>query len=106
VSISELHREWMENPKYRTEHAALEDEFTLASALIGARAEAGLSQSDLALRMGTSQAAIARLESGRYLPSTRTLRRVAEATGTRLRIVFTPEEHQREPSSGPVRDAP
>jgi hypothetical protein len=38
--------------------------------------------------MGTSQAAIARMESGRYLPSSRTLQRVAEATGTKLRVSF------------------
>jgi len=47
-----------------------------------------LTQEELARRMGTSQGAIARLESGRYLPSSRTLQRFAEATGTRLRISF------------------
>jgi ribosome-binding protein aMBF1 (putative translation factor) len=73
-------------------HAASEEEFALVSALIGARAEAGLSQSELAARMGTSQAAIARLESGRYWPTTRTLQRLAEATGTRLRISFQPRD--------------
>ena len=77
-----------EDPEYRAAHAALEDEFTLVSALIGARVRAGLSQSELARRMGTSQAAIARMESGRYLPSSRTLQRFAEATGTKLRISF------------------
>jgi transcriptional regulator with XRE-family HTH domain len=40
--------------------------------------------------MGTTQAAIARLESGRIKPSTRTLERFAKATGTRLRIRFEP----------------
>ena len=39
--------------------------------------------------MGTSQAAVARIESGRYLPSGRTLQRFAEATGTTLRISFS-----------------
>ncbi len=38
----------------------------------------------------TSQSAIARLESGRTMPSTRTLRKLAAATGTRLRIVLEP----------------
>ena len=75
--------------QYRAAHAATEDEFTLASALIGARSRAGLSQTELAHRMGTSQAAIARIESGRYLPSGRTLQRFAEATGTTLRISFS-----------------
>jgi DNA-binding XRE family transcriptional regulator len=97
MRIDKLHREWMKDPEYRAAHAATEEEFALASALIGARAAAGLSQSELALRMGTSQAAIARLESGHYLPSTRTLQRLAKATGTRLRIFFVPEEASAQP---------
>jgi len=76
------------DPEYRAAYAATEGEFALASALIGARSRAGLSQTELARRMGTSQAAIARMESGRYLPSGRTLQRFAEATGTTLRISF------------------
>ena len=90
MKFNELHARWMrEDPEYRAAHAASADEFALASALIGARSRAGLSQSQLAQRMGTSQAAIARLESGRYLPSGRTLQRFAEATGTTLRISFS-----------------
>jgi transcriptional regulator with XRE-family HTH domain len=44
----------------------------------------------LAEKMNTSQAAIARLESGRAMPSTRTLEKFAEATGTRCKISFEP----------------
>jgi transcriptional regulator with XRE-family HTH domain len=47
---------------------------------------AGLSQAELALRMGTSQSTIARLESGQSLPGTKTLLRHAEATGSKLRL--------------------
>jgi transcriptional regulator with XRE-family HTH domain len=90
VRLDTLAVRWMrDDPEYRAAHAATEDEFTLASALIGARSRAGLSQTELAHRMGTSQAAIARIESGRYLPSGRTLQRFAEATGTTLRISFS-----------------
>ena len=49
-----------------------------------------MTQEELAGRMGTTQAAIARLESGRIRPTTRTLEKPAAATGTRLRIVFEP----------------
>ena len=80
-----------EDPDYRAAHAATEDEFALASALIGARGHAGLSQTELARRMGTSQAAIARMESGYYPPSARSLQRFAKATGTKLRISFVAE---------------
>ena len=44
----------------------------------------------MAQAMGTTEAVVARLESGRALPSTRTLERFAEATGSRLRILFEP----------------
>ncbi len=67
---------------------ALEGEFALASALIKARADADMTQEQVAEAMGTTQAVIARLESGRVLPSTRTLQRFAKATRTRLHIRF------------------
>ena len=60
----------------------------MANALIKARANAEMTQEDVAKAMGTTQAVVARLESGRSMPSTRTLRRYAEATGTKLRIRF------------------
>jgi ribosome-binding protein aMBF1 (putative translation factor) len=70
---------------------ALEEEFALASALIKARSEAEMTQEQVAEAMGTTQAVIARLESGKALPSTRTLERFAKATRTRLRISFEPD---------------
>lgn len=54
--------EWQKNPDYVQEFSALEDEFSLASQLINARGYAGLTQQELAGRMNTSQAYIARLE--------------------------------------------
>jgi transcriptional regulator with XRE-family HTH domain len=71
-------------------YAALEDEFALAEVMIQARAAAGLTQEQLARRMHTTQAVIARLESGRVKPSTQMLERLAEATGMRLKISFEP----------------
>jgi ribosome-binding protein aMBF1 (putative translation factor) len=82
--------EWRKDPNYVEAYDALEDEFSLAAALIEARARAGLTQQQLADRMHTTQAVIARLESGRVKPSTRTLERLAVATGMRLRISFEP----------------
>jgi ribosome-binding protein aMBF1 (putative translation factor) len=86
TKISELHKKWMKDPEYRKEYDALEEEF----ALIAARLRAGLSQAELAKRMNTTQSTIARLESGRGKPSTRTLSRFAKATGHRLKISFEP----------------
>jgi transcriptional regulator with XRE-family HTH domain len=58
---------------------------------IDARTRAGLTQEQLARRMKTTQAVIARLERGGSKPSTRTLERYAHATGSRLRIIFEPQ---------------
>ena len=90
IAFKSLHRRWMKNPKYKAEYEALSEEFALIGALIEARQKAGLTQAQLANRMKTTQAAIARLESGRVLPSTRTLQKFAEATGTVLKISFQP----------------
>ena len=91
TDIRDLHAGWMDDPAYRREYDALETEFALAAALIRARADAGLTQEELAERMGTKQAAVARWEGGKVMPSTRTLARLAKATGTRLLISFAPE---------------
>jgi transcriptional regulator with XRE-family HTH domain len=74
------------NPEVKREYDALEAEFEIAAELIQARARAGLSQAELAERMGTSQSAIARLESGRTLPSAKTLLRFAKATGSKVEL--------------------
>ena len=84
--LADLKRKWMRDPKFKAEYDALEDEFALIRALIDARARAGLTQAELAERMGTTQSAIARMEGGRVNPSIGMLRRYAEATGTRLRL--------------------
>src|SRR5215204_4643672 len=73
TKIKDLHSKWMKDPAYRKEYDALEEEFALAAAVAKARRRAGLSQAELAQRMKTTQSTIARLESGRGLPSTRTL---------------------------------
>jgi len=93
--IADMHKKWMRQPKYRKAYEALEKEFVLASAMIDARNRAGLTQQELARRMGTTQPVVARLESGRVRPSMRTLERLAKATGSRLLISFEPRHEQR-----------
>jgi ribosome-binding protein aMBF1 (putative translation factor) len=86
---------WRKEPGSEDAYAALDQEFELAEALIKARSEAALTQEQLAKIMGTTQAVIARLESGRSLPSTRTLPRIAAAPGTRLRIAFARQSSRK-----------
>lgn len=65
---------------------ALEPEFSLIRALIKKRTAAGLSQSDLAKKIGTRQSAISRLESGRYNPTVGMLRKVARALEAEVHV--------------------
>ena len=88
IPLSKLSDEWFKKPEFVREYDALEEEFALATALIKARADAGLTQEELAQRMGTTQSAIARLEGGKSRPSTTTLSKLEKATGTRLRVSF------------------
>ncbi len=80
----------MKDPEFAKAYADAEEEFTLAREIIKARAAAGLSQQELAKRMETTQSTVARLESGRHLPSLATLKKVAKATGTKLAIHLEP----------------
>ncbi len=82
----------MKRPAFVAAYDALEDEFAIASALIKTRSDAAMTQEQVAKAMGTTQAAIARLEGGKSRPSTRTLERFAKATNMRLRISFEPEK--------------
>jgi ribosome-binding protein aMBF1 (putative translation factor) len=90
IPVEASFKEWRKDPKYIAAYEALEGEFALASALIKARADAEMTQEQVAQAMGTTQAVVARLEGGKVLPSTRTLERFAKATRTRLRISFEP----------------
>ena len=76
----------LSDPEIRAEYEALAPEFEISNELLKARLRAGLSQMELATLMGTSQSAIARLESGQTLPSTKTLIRFAEATGSKIQV--------------------
>ena len=88
ISAKELFKEWHKDPDYVREYDALEDEFAMAETFIKARTKSGLTQAQIAERMGTKQSFVARLESGRMLPSVRTLQKFATATGTKLRLQF------------------
>lgn len=88
IAVEEAAKDWFKDPAFVAAYEALDEEFALAGALIEARNAAAMTQEDVAEAMGTTQTVIARLESGRQMPSTRTLQRFAKATGSRLRISF------------------
>ena len=92
IPAAELFEDWRKDPEYMAEYEALESEFSFTEALIIARTKSHLTQEEVALRMGTSRTAVARLEGGKGNPSVKTLRRYAHATGTRLRVCFESQE--------------
>lgn len=90
----EMKTDALARPDVEAEYAALAEEFELFSELLQARRRAGLTQSEVAERMGTKTPAVARLEAGggsmRHSPSLRTLRRYAEAVGCELEVRLVP----------------
>jgi transcriptional regulator with XRE-family HTH domain len=72
----------LEDAEVNTEYALQEPEFAIARELIAARVRAGMTQAELAQRMSTTQSTIARLESGRMMPSMRTFSQYALATNS------------------------
>jgi DNA-binding XRE family transcriptional regulator len=80
----------MQRPEYRAAYLALEDEFAALDALLLARKEAGLTQAQVAERMGVKQSALGRIEgslgSRKHSPSLATLRKYAAACGKKLVI--------------------
>jgi ribosome-binding protein aMBF1 (putative translation factor) len=81
--LQKIKSKMLADREVRAEYEALGDEFDLAHELIAARVRAGLTQSEVAERMGTTQSVVARLESGAQMPSVNTLLKFAKATRSR-----------------------
>ena len=90
IKYEDFLSERLKNPNVRREYVALQKEFELAKEVIELRRKNNLTQKELAKQIGTSQPAIARLESGSYQNLTLSfLRRLADALGA------VPEIHLR-----------
>ena len=81
-----LKKELLENKKVAGEYKKLAPVYQLISQLIEARIKKGLTQEQLADKIGTKQSAIARLESGNSNPSIAFLEKVSKALGGKLQI--------------------
>ena len=88
LTHKELKKKALERPEVKAEYDRLADEFDLLDEFLKARAAAGVTQEELAKRIGTTQSAIARLESGKgkHSPSLATLQKYARALGCRLEV--------------------
>ncbi|OGM20995.1 hypothetical protein A2955_01495 [Candidatus Woesebacteria bacterium RIFCSPLOWO2_01_FULL_37_19] len=83
-----LKKELLEDGKVAREYNRLEPRYQIISELIELRKKKGLTQKDLAYKIGTKQAAIARIESGRVNPTVSSLEKIASALDTKLIIQF------------------
>jgi len=92
TKITTLKKRWTQEKGFKETYEASHAEFELARKLIRARIQSGLSQEDVAEIMKTSQSTVARLESGKKLPSMRTLQKFAEATNSVIDIQFKPSK--------------
>lgn len=78
----------LENAEVKAEFDQLADEFSLLDQFLKARADQGLTQAQVAKKIGTTQSAVARMESGRgkHSPSLATLSKYADALGCKLEV--------------------
>ena len=81
--------EQLKDSAFKAEYDALEAEFAIIHAMITARQKTGMTQKQIAERTGIHQSDISKLERGNGNPSLRTLSRLAEGLGMKLKVEFT-----------------
>lgn len=88
LTHKELRNRALKRPDVKLEYDRLDEEFSFLDGFLEARSAAGVTQAEIAKRIGTTQSAIARLESGRgkHSPSVATLQKYAQALGCRLEL--------------------
>jgi len=77
---------FLSNPAHKKAYENLEFEFAIRDALMRARAKGGVTQAQLAKKVGTRQSAIARFESGRSNPTVKFIQNLSEALGLEITI--------------------
>jgi predicted transcriptional regulator len=86
TSLAKLRPDLLTDPEVKAEYDRLGPIYAVVGELIGARHECGLTQAEIASRMGTTQSVVARLESARHMPSFDLVARYAAAIGRRIEI--------------------
>jgi len=86
MNFKQFKQKALENPEIRREYDSLQDEFSLIDQLITMRTKAGLTQEDVAKKLGTNKSNISRLERGRSNPSWGTLSKYAKTCGFRVKL--------------------
>ena len=86
IKFDSMKKTLLNNPDVEKEYDSLVPEFTIARTLIEARILAKMTQSDVAKKMKTSQAQIARLESGDHMPTLTSIHKYAHAINRNINI--------------------
>ncbi|HET9148457.1 MAG TPA: helix-turn-helix transcriptional regulator [Acetobacteraceae bacterium] len=86
ISLTDVKDQLLKDPKVKAEYDRLGPVYQLVGAMVEARHDAGLTQQEVAARMGTTQSVIARLENAHHLPSLDLVTRYAAAIGRRVDI--------------------
>jgi predicted transcriptional regulator len=86
TSYKQLRNKLLKDKQIKRAYDDLGPEFTVIEMIIKRRIGEGLSQKELAQRIGTKQSAISRLESGNYNPTLSFLQKVGEALNAKLKI--------------------
>jgi len=88
LTHKQLRTKALANAKVKAEYEKLADEFSLLDEFLKARAAQGLTQAQVAEKIGTTQSAVARMESGsgKHSPSLATLTKYADALGCKLEV--------------------
>jgi transcriptional regulator with XRE-family HTH domain len=92
TSLAKLRRDLLTDPEVKAEYDRLGPIFAIVGEMIEARQAAGLTQAEIATRMGTSQSVVERLENARHMPTLGMLTRYAAALGRRLDIRLVPSK--------------
>lgn len=87
-TYKELKKKWLKDKEIKKAYNELGPEFELVKMIIEKRIKQGLTQAELAKKIGTKQSAISRLESGDYNPTVDFLKSIAKALDAELRISF------------------
>jgi len=88
LDFTTFKKQALKNPKIKAEYERLQPEFALINEVLRVRSEKGITQKDLAERVGTKQSVISRLEAGRANPSVAFLKKLAQALNSHLEIRF------------------
>lgn len=86
ATLRRVHSSWMKDKAYKKSFEDLDFEFSVIRMIVDARLKKGMSQKELARKIGTKQSSIARFESGNYNPTLAFVQKLASALGTKIKV--------------------